>query len=193
MKLACGRAGTVEDRKLAWLLWANTVVEDAHVYRRRPSFPPPEEMDGDWVAMRKLSESRKKKKPAQVALMHDVGDWLVEQRTIEAENAAMLECLLFAAWFLWDLNGRAENAGSRTLYDVIANEWGIMPPTLESLPDDREQVFRMCKKWMREDDLVPNWYWYGRRIPRSERNDDAPAGVEKAEPPSTKDMFGGVD
>jgi hypothetical protein len=198
MKAAKGDDG----RRMAWLLWANAVLEDAPRLQRRMAFPPPDEVD-DWVKVRQLVERgrrpRTKLRGSELALLLDVGDYLGELRSTESENAATLECMLHAAWLLWDSYGNVANAGAETIYNHILNGWGLMPPPVESLPltrdrqHDRESTFRTCRRLMRESDLVPDWYFNGDPIPRELRAEAPPKDVEQAEPPSTSELFGGVD
>ena len=193
LKFACGKVGTDDDRRTAWLMWAQNVAHDLPHLKRKPAFPPPEEMPG-WAFIRKLTvrmrKPRTRLKPAEKALLVDVGDYLAELRTVEVENAATLECLLYAAWMFWDLSGRAENASTTKLYEHIAEEWGVMPPPVHELPEDRTRVMRMCSRWMREEDLCPSWYLNGEPVPVELREED---GVEKAKAPTTADMFDGVE
>lgn len=174
-------------------MWAQNVLHDSHHITRKPAFPPPEEMEDDWLRIRKLTmrmrKPRTRLKPSEMALLMDVGDYLVQLRTVETENAATLECLLFAAWLFWDLHGQRDNPSTTTLYEHIENEWGVMPPPVHELPG-RERVMRMCRRWMREEDLCPSWYFDAKPIPRDLVDDAKPEkGVEKAEPPKTADMF----
>lgn len=175
------RDATPDQRRMSWLLWANTVANDLH-HRRGISFPPPEEMKGDWEYVKelidRLRKPRSQLRSSELALLMDVGDYCLQQRALETANAATLECLIHAAWLLWDANGRTPNAAADSIYDHIANEWETMPPPLESLPEDRGERFQMCLRWMREDDLIPDWFFFGQSAPKDDR-DDAPevAGV----------------
>ncbi len=194
LKWACGRAGTDDDQQSAWLMWAQNVLHDMHHLKRQPAFPAPEEMDGDWLRIRKLTmrmrKPRTRLKPSEMALLMDVGDYLMQLRVVETENAATLECLLHAAWLFWDMHGQRENVSTTALYEHIANEWGVMAPPVHELPADRERVMHMCRRWMREEDLCPSWYFHARPIPRGLDDDAKPEeGVEQTKPPKTADMF----
>lgn len=199
LKFAHGRVGTPADRTNAWLMWAQNVLHDLHHLKRKPAFPAPEEMEDDWLRIRKLTmrmrKPRTRLKAEELALLMDVGDYLIQLRVLETENAATLECLLHAAWLFWDLNGGRDNSSSGAIYKHIMHEWGVMPPPVGQLPKDRAEVMRLCRRHMREEDLCPTWYFEAKPIPRELREaeaSDAPApeGVEKAEPPKTGDMFG---
>jgi len=176
---------------MAWLLWANTVAGDAPNLKRRIAFPPPEEVGGDWVAQRKLCERlrrpRTNLKPSEMALLMDVGDYLLELRSLEEQNASTMECMLHAALVLWELNAQTETSGHKRIYRQLRDEWGVMPPDVSELPDSRDAVRQLCRGLMREEDLVPTWYMRAMPIPRNQSSGD-----EEAAPavPKAGDLFG---
>lgn len=199
-RVAKSKLTTHEDIVATWFLWATYVLEDLPHMKRRTSFPPPQEM-ASWEAMRQLAirkrKPRTKLKPNELALMIDVGDWLIEQRAVESENAANIVALLNAASIFAHAHGDPQNAQVREIYDHIANEFGAMPPAVHELPKsnglgwgmlDREAVLRTCDALMRESDVVPDWYFYGRGMPKQV----AQATEEQQEEPvvpDTGDLF----
>ena len=185
------RRDDTDARRMAWLLWANHVLAELPHLKRTVALPAPEKID-DWVKMRQLGERqrrpRTKLKGTEIAVLADVGDYVEQLRLVEIENAATLECLLHAAWLLWDANGNQPNAGAETIYEHVLNAWGVMPPPVESLPATRDEVRRLCEGYMRESDLVPDWYFNSKYVPyelRKTKPDE--------EPQTTVTLYGGVD
>lgn len=174
-----------EDVEAVWFLWATYAWQELPHIKRRQSFPPPEEVtklqpDNPWVALRQLTmrhrKPRARLKPSEIALLVDAGDWLLEQRTLESENAANLASLLQAAAIIARVHGDHDHPQVRDFYSHIAEEFGVMPPSLLELPKtvvqgweyvDMKTVQHACEKLMRESELVPDWYFHGRAIPKS--------------------------
>lgn len=166
---------------MVWCLWATYVLEDIHHMRRRVGFDPPEEITG-WVALRQLikryQRPRSRLRPSELALLVDYGDWLIEQRSVEADNAASLKTLLQAAAIMAVAHGDPQAEQVRKVYNHIANEFGVLPPSVEELPPmgprgwshaDERKVYAICEKLARESEVIPDWMFYGRAIPASER------------------------
>lgn len=199
MKRACARHAHEDERRLAWLMWANAVLADLPHLTRQVPFEAPVEADS-WVKLRLLADRARKGRSAgrlkasERALLIDVGDWLAELRRIEAENAATLECLLHAARLLWEASGRADDGAHARIVSHVADAWGWCPPPFESLSEERARVLRECERAMREEELVPSWYFHGRPIPpalladfkKADADDDE---IERAEPPKTAELF----
>lgn len=197
MMFAYGKNGTPDDQHNAWLMWASQILDDLdHIVRRHP-FPPPAEVGGNWHHIRELAKKRRKMRGGSMraedkALLIDVGDYLIEVRQIETENAATLECLLHAAWMLWDANARQRLPAADRIYKHLADVWGVMPPPLQDLPVARANRVAMCRELMREHDLVPTWFLRGKPepgAPRPVEDDESEGSVI----PETGSLFRDVE
>jgi hypothetical protein len=189
-----------------WFLWATNVLADLPHMQPRAGFPPPDEVQS-WVAVRQLSERRRKPrtklKPSEAALLIDVGDWLIEHRSVEWENAMTLTMLLQAASIFAHAHGDDRCAAVLDIYAHIKREFPREAPALNTLPKtygkawgllDRDKVIVACLKLTRDEDLVPTWFMENRRIPPDElAKHGAPAalppGAEKTTPPAVGDLF----
>lgn len=196
MKMATSKIGGADAQRSAWVLWANEVVNDLGHLTRKPMLLPPEE-EQDWLKLRRLAEKRRRigrrMGARERALLIDVGDFLLQVRSVESENASLLECLLHAARVIWDANARRPNKTVVAIYDHIAEGWGVMPPPVEELPSNRRRCLQLCAKLVREEDVVPSWYMHGAPIPRELLEEkEKPAEVEEADPPEVGDLFDGV-
>ncbi len=171
--------------------------------RRSVGFAAPEEA-GSWESLRELSNKRRKPraklKPQELALLIDIGDWLMEQRRVESENAGNLVAFLNAASIFAHAHGDPQCAEVRSIYDYIADAFGVMPPPLLELPPsqgigwnilDRNRVMLMCDRLMRESELVPDWYFYARPMPAGAQTSASAKSteVERIDPPKTGDLF----
>jgi hypothetical protein len=177
---AKGVAAREEDVTSAWIAWATEVYTDLNHLRPPVILQPPPEMR-TWVETRKLMEKvrrpNSRPKAADLALLLDVGEWMMEVVNAEASAAATLECLLHAAWLLWDANGRQRHPWAAAIYDHIHAEWNVVPAPLPRLTEDREARRKECQALLRDEDLVPSWFLNGGKIPDEALEEDAFAGA----------------
>lgn len=142
--------------------------------------------------------SRRKLKDTERALCIDYGDWLLEQRTVELTNASNLTVLLQAARVFERAHGDERAREVRELYDYISAEFGVMPPPVGELPEGRDRpgfvdkraLLAMCEGLMRESEIIPDWMFHGRKMPRellSKEEAEAAAGV--ASTPKVGSLF----
>ena len=196
---------SLEELQSVWFLWATYVLEDMPHIQRVVGFAAPEEA-GSWESLRELSNKRRKPrsrlKPPELALLIDIGDWLMEQRRVESENAGNLVSLLNASSIFAHAHGDPQCSEVRSIYRHIADVFGVMPPPLVELPAsqgigwtliDRNRVMAMCDRLMRESELVPDWYFDGGPMPAGAKQSQAETAsggdVEQVEPPTTGDLF----
>ncbi len=200
------RSAAPEDVLSVWFLWATHVHEDLRHLKPRLGFPPPDEVTS-WPAVRMLSERKRrprvKLKPAETALLIDVGDWIIEQASIETENAAQTMILLQAASIFAHAFAGQQCTQTEEIYNHLADVWGVMPPPVNELPKtygrpwnaiDRDRVMAVCSKLLRDEDLVPSWFIQGKPIPAHELREQLANEAEqtpepKSVSPKVADLF----